>query len=540
MAPFGPEGEGLAGAARNGADDQVWPSAAVDRALVEAAPDAIVTADAAGRIVSWNAAAERTFGYSRLEVIGQSLTLLIPERLRAQHEEGLARVAAGGERHVIGGSAELVAVRRGGEEFPIELSLSTWVEDGDRFFGGIIRDISRRAELLAELTASESQMAAVLRSATDAIVCADELGVVTLWNDAAERILGHSAQEMIGKPLTLIIPDRFQDAHNAGLLRMARGEPPRIIGSTVEVFARHRDGSEVPVELSLATWQLDGKRHYSGILRDVTMRRWAEERIESANAELAEKNQQLEALSAKLAKYLSRQVYESIFDGRTEVRVQSYRKLLTVFFSDIQGFTDLTDMMEAETLSDLLNEYLSEMAVIATRHGGTIDKFIGDGIMIFFGDPDSRGSTEDALACARMALEMRRRVQQLRDEWHHRGVQHPLHVRIGINTGYCTVGNFGSEDRLDYTIVGGQVNAAARLEASAAADQILISHQTWALVRTEMRCEPIGEIKVKGIAHPLLTYAMLAPLEQDDAPGLPEAAVHVPGAQTSPVAAPEG
>jgi PAS domain S-box-containing protein len=478
-------------------------------ALVESATDAIVTADEGGAIVSWNLAAQRIFGYAAVEVIGQPLTIIIPDRFRQAHAEGLARVAAGGTPRVIGQTVELVGVRRGGTEIPIELSLSTWEVEGRRYFGGIIRDVSERTRLVAELAESEARLSAILRSANDAIVCADQLGVITMWNDAAERMLGYSEADALGRPLTIIIPERFHDAHNAGILRMTRGEEPRIIGHTVEVFALHKDGSEVPVELSLATWTHGDGRFYSGIVRDISVRKLAEQQIEAANLELAEKNQQLEALSAKLAKYLSRQVYDSIFEGRTEVRVESYRKLLTVFFSDIVGFTDLTDMMEAEPLSDLLNEYLSEMAAIAHRCGGTIDKFIGDGIMIFFGDPETAGTTADAVACARMAIDMRDRIARLRDEWVQRGVQRPLHVRMGINTGYCTVGNFGSEERLDYTIVGGQVNVAARLEATAEPDQILVSHQTWALIKDAVECRPIGELKVKGIAHPLLTYEIV-------------------------------
>ena len=407
-------------------------------AIVDAAPDAIITSDDGGLIVSFNPASEQMFGYSAAEVIGQPLTILVPECFQDAHREGLARVAGGGEARVIG-----------------------------------------------------------------------QTGVITMWNDAAEHILGYSEDEAVGQPLTMIVPDRFHDAHNAGILRMSRGEDPRIIGQTVEVFARTKDGTEIPVELSLATWTLGEDRYFSGILRDITIRKWAEEKIESANSELAEKNQQLKGLSAKLAKYLSRQVYDSIFEGRTEVRVESYRKMLTVFFSDIEGFTDLTDMMEAESLSELLNQYLSEMSAIANRFGGTIDKFIGDGIMIFFGDPESRGPVDDAVACARMALAMTRRVSTLCEEWSGRGVQRPLRIRVGINTGYCTVGNFGSEERMDYTIVGGQVNAAARLEASAAAGQILVSHQTWALIKEEIECRSVGELKVKGIVRPLLTYEVL-------------------------------
>jgi class 3 adenylate cyclase len=108
-----------------------------------------------------------------------------------------------------------------------------------------------------------------------------------------------------------------------------------------------------------------------------------------------------------------------------------------------------------------------------------------------------------------MALAMTSRVASLCQEWSERGVQRPLRIRVGINTGYCTVGNFGSEERMDYTIVGGQVNAAARLESSAEAGQILISHQTWALIKDELECRSVGELKVKGIIRPLLTYEVL-------------------------------
>jgi class 3 adenylate cyclase len=207
-------------------------------------------------------------------------------------------------------------------------------------------------------------------------------------------------------------------------------------------------------------------------------------------------------------------VYDSIFAGRTDVKVESYRKELTVFFSDIEGFTDLTDRLEAEPLSDLLNAYLSEMSQIADGCGGTIDKFIGDGIMIFFGDPETRGRKADAVACIGMALRMRKRIFELRKEWAAMVGTAALHVRMGINTGYCTVGNFGSEDRLDYTIVGGPVNAASRLESTAGPDQIHISHETYSLVKDEFYCRPIGEIKVKGIAHELRTYEVIGSLEE--------------------------
>ena len=604
----------------------------------------MVVGEDEGVIVAWNAAAERIFGYTADEVVGRPLTVIVPERFRAAHEEGIARVASGGEPHVIGSTVELAGIHADGHEFPVELSLSTWEEDDRRYFGGIVRDVSERVRLAREVeearqrsealvesatdavvvgdadgyhrggtrppsassatpcdavlgepltvivperfreaheagiarvasggaqhvigstvalaglhsdghefpvelscrpgrkTAAASsagssatcpsgcawrarstrrgeRLEAILESATDAVVCADASGRITLWNPAAARMLGYAADQVLGESLTVIVPERFREAHEAGIARVASGGAQHVIGATVELAAVRADGVEIPVELSLSTWTIGDHRFFGGIIRDITARKAVEVELQAMNAELEEKTQQLEGLSGKLAKYLSRNVYDSIFEGRTDVKVESYRKMLTVFFSDIQGFTELTDSMEAEALSQLLNEYLSDMADIATRHGGTVDKFIGDGIMIFFGDPDTRGEKADAIACVEMAMEMRERVRRLQHSWHDRGVARTLHVRMGINTGYCTVGNFGSEDRLDYTIVGGQVNAASRLETAAGPDEILISHSTYGLVKDAIHCEWVGEIKVKGIAYPIRTYRVGAGTADQD------------------------
>jgi class 3 adenylate cyclase len=234
-----------------------------------------------------------------------------------------------------------------------------------------------------------------------------------------------------------------------------------------------------------------------------------EEKVQQRTRDLDEKNQQLQLLAAKLSKYLSPQVFSAIFSGKSEVKLCSYRKKLTVFFSDIKGFTELTDSMEPEALAAILNEYLNDMAAIGLQYGGTIDKYIGDAIMIFFGDPETKGDKEDALACVQMALAMRQRMKELQKKWQEQLLPNPMQIRIGINTGYCTVGNFGSEERLDYTIIGGQVNLASRLESNAQPDEILISYQTYALVKDTIACEEKGELRVKGIAYPVRTYQVI-------------------------------
>ena len=219
-----------------------------------------------------------------------------------------------------------------------------------------------------------------------------------------------------------------------------------------------------------------------------------------------ERTSELRELSQKLAKYFSPQVYESIFSGKLDVKVQTKRKHLTVFFSDLQGFTELTERLEPEVLTELLTQYLTEMSNIAIKWGGTIDKFIGDAILVFFGDPKTKGKEEDAVSCVSMAIEMLEKLDSLRSTWRKKGLAKPLNARIGIHTGVCTVGNFGSEDRLDYTIIGNGVNLASRLETSSEVNKILLSEDTYLLVRNKIACKKKKSINVKGISYPVQTY----------------------------------
>jgi len=224
---------------------------------------------------------------------------------------------------------------------------------------------------------------------------------------------------------------------------------------------------------------------------------------------LGQKNQELEVLSAKLSKYLSPQVYSSIFTGEQSVEIASKRKKLTVFFSDIADFTETTDSMESEGLTNLLNHYLTEMSKIALDYGATIDKYVGDAIIAFFGDPETRGVKDDASACVNMAIAMQRRMRELQSEWLDMGLEKPFRQRIGINTGFCTVGNFGSQDRMDYTIIGNEANLASRLESHAEIGGILMAHETHSLVKDRVMTEEGDTLTVKGFAKRVRTYSVV-------------------------------
>jgi class 3 adenylate cyclase/HAMP domain-containing protein len=244
-----------------------------------------------------------------------------------------------------------------------------------------------------------------------------------------------------------------------------------------------------------------------------------QEMNENLEGTVKERTSTIEALMQSMRKYLPSQLYDAIVRGMRSDDINAhYRRKLTVFFSDIVNFTSTTESMEAEDLSDLLNDYLDNMAKIAIKWGGTIDKFIGDAIMVFFGDPEYTNDTDHALKAVRMSLEMLVKMKELRLSWLDKGIKLPLHVRIGVNSGYCTVGNFGSENRMDYTIIGGNVNLASRLETAADPDSILISHETYSLIKHEIECVAAGEIPLKGIPQPVRAYKVLGEIGKKQIP----------------------
>jgi class 3 adenylate cyclase len=133
-------------------------------------------------------------------------------------------------------------------------------------------------------------------------------------------------------------------------------------------------------------------------------------------------------------------------------------------------------------------------------------------MLVIFGDIESRGLHEDARACLRMAFEMQRRLSELNVQWRRRGIEEPFRARMGINTGFCNVGNFGSDDRMDYTIIGSEANLAARLQAIAQPGGIVLSYETYMLVRDMVRARPLEAITLKGISQPVVPYQVEGPV----------------------------
>jgi len=233
--------------------------------------------------------------------------------------------------------------------------------------------------------------------------------------------------------------------------------------------------------------------------------------------QLVIQNQKIEILRDKMRKYLSPQLYEALLGGTADADTKTHTRVnLTVYFSDLVGFSDLTDSIEPELLSDILNTYLTRMSEIAIKYGGTVDKFVGDAIMIFFGAPVFTDDIFHARQCVCMALEMREELFRLRAGWHPI-INRNLQVRSGINTGICTVGNFGSDRRMDFTIIGNHVNLASRLQYLTPPDHIYISGTTYALVEDLVEASFVGQQEVKGIHKPVDVWELVGLREESAA-----------------------
>jgi PAS domain S-box-containing protein len=357
---------------------------------------------------------------------------------------------------------------------------------------------------------SERRLAEAIESISEGFVCYDGEDRLVICNSCYRNLLypDLDIDLSVGTTFESII----RRAAERGYVKDAEG---RVEEWIAERLQQHRNPGDPQVQRrDRGRWLMVSERRTEdggivAVYSDIT-------ELKQREQDLTEKSNALAALSSKLAKYLAPQVYDSIFTGQQDVKIVSKRKKLTVCFSDLVGFTEITDKMESEDLTQLLNHYLTEMSKIALQYGATIDKYVGDAIVMFFGDPATLGMKEDALACVQMAIAMQQRVGELAEEWRDSGIETSLRCRIGVHTGYCTVGNFGSEDRMDYTMVGGTVNLASRLEHEAPPGGVLISFETYALVKDSVRCEERGHIQVKGIAQPVATYAVVG-LNQEQA-----------------------
>ena len=237
-----------------------------------------------------------------------------------------------------------------------------------------------------------------------------------------------------------------------------------------------------------------------------TIRLRQERMIELRTKDLQEQKRKVIKAHSFLARYVPPQLAKKILTGDVAPVRDHHRMKLVMFFSDIQDFTKTTDAMEPEDMGELLNEYFSCMNDIIQKYEGTLANITGDALFVFFGAPDRTDDRDHALRCARMAMEMQQKMRELQKKWFSEGIEYPLQIRCGINTGMATVGSFGSGQRSEYSAMGMQVNLASRLESACKAGGILISHSTWALINDQVDCRSKETIEAKGFSRPVSAY----------------------------------
>lgn len=258
--------------------------------IVESAMDAIITIDAAQRILVFNAAAERVFGWPRDAVLGQPVEKLLPRRFHDKHREHVERFGqTGATARRVGGQTVLTGLRASGKEFPIEASISQHSEAGKKLFTVILRDISERIDAETLLGRSEARLRGILDSAMDAIITVDGTQHIVLFNAAAEAMFGCPRDEALGAPLASFLPERFHSVHSEHVRRFgAAGTASRRMVEQRVVTGLRRDGEEFPIDASISQLEERGSKYYTVILRDVSERLRVEGALRQSQEELRE------------------------------------------------------------------------------------------------------------------------------------------------------------------------------------------------------------------------------------------------------------
>lgn len=362
-----------------------------------------------------------------------------------------------------------------------------------------IENARLHAQLLAqarEMEVTKSRQESLVRSLSSGLLAIDTNGVVTDWNPAAENILGIPASQAIGRKIAAILPkDMYRWVQ--GLIVQAEGEGQTfVVANEWEGSVGGRD--RVILAGRVARIRDADERHAGHVFvlndrTDIVM-------LDEARTAEQEERKRLRSL---FQRYLAPSVAERLLQSPEAVQLGGSRQEVVILFADVRGFTGFSERSTPEEVVAMLNHYLALATNEIFAQFGTLDKFLGDGVMAIFGAPVSVENPE--LASVRAALGMRASLDRLREDT---GVR--VGFGIGINAGEAIVGNIGTSQLMNYTAIGDVVNVAARLQAEARSGEILVSESILSMVRELIEYEELGPIFVKGRAVPVMTYKLLA------------------------------
>ena len=248
-------------------------------AILNMTTDGIIVIDAKGRIEAFNRGAQQLFGYPESEVLGRNVSLLMPSPHHEEHDRYLERYLTTGDARIIGVGREVTGKRRDGNVFPVHLSVGEMRVGGERKFTGMLRDLTRRVHLEDELGASEARWRAVVESAVDGIIVIDAHGRVEMFNPAAERLFGYTANEVLGQNVDMLMPSPYREEHDSYLARYLATGRAKIIGIGRDVQGRRKNGTTFPLHLSVGQVTVHGERRFTGMLHDLSNRVRLEEQV---------------------------------------------------------------------------------------------------------------------------------------------------------------------------------------------------------------------------------------------------------------------
>ena len=291
--------------------------------LVESAMDPIVTIDEAQRILAFNAAAERAFGWPREAALGKPVEMLLPERFRERHRAHIDAFAkTGTTSRRMGAQTVLAALRRSGEEFPIEASISQHLESGERRLTVILRDITDRVRTQSQLVASEARLRGIVDTAMDAIITVDDAQRVVLFNAAAEAMFGFTKEEAIGLPLATFLPTRYRASHAEHVKRFGgESAPSRRMGESRIITGLRRNGEEFPIDAAISHLEEGDATFYTVILRDVSARERALADLRQSKQELQELGAASEATREQEKSRIARELHDELGQALTMLRM---------------------------------------------------------------------------------------------------------------------------------------------------------------------------------------------------------------------------